>query len=86
MLRPSSVSNGAALVKRFGVVAVNSALEVELPGNINSNYIDEAHVISVSGGVKISGRSASVTVVALSSSGHGRKLSCLAPMVPTPIT
>ena len=52
MLRPSSVSNGAALVKRFGVVAVNSALEVEFLGKINSNYIDEMHVISGIGRAK----------------------------------
>lgn len=82
VLRPSSISNGAELIERFGVVAVNSALEVDLSGQINSTHIDGTHVINGVGGSGDFNRSALVTVAALPSSARNGDISRVVPMVP----
>jgi succinyl-CoA:acetate CoA-transferase len=82
VLRPSSISNGAELIERFGVVAVNSALEVDLYGHINSTHIDGTHVINGVGGSGDFNRNALVTVVALPSSARDEGVSRVVPMVP----
>jgi len=82
VLRPSSISNGAELIERFGVIAVNSALEVDIYGHINSTHIDGTHVINGVGGSGDFNRSALVTVAALPSTAQGGNISRVVPMVP----
>jgi succinyl-CoA:acetate CoA-transferase len=64
-LRPASVSNRAALVDRFGVVAINSALEVDLSGNVNSTHIDGRRLVGGVGGSGDFNRNALVSITAL---------------------
>lgn len=82
VLRPSSVSNGAELIQRFGVVTINTALEVDLHGHVNSTHIDGTHVINGVGGSGDFNRNALVTVAALPSSAKGGETSRVVPMVP----
>ncbi|WP_336328597.1 acetyl-CoA hydrolase/transferase C-terminal domain-containing protein [Halovenus sp. HT40] len=82
VLRPSLISNGAELIERFGVIAVNSALEVDIYGHINSTHIDGTHVINGVGGSGDFNRNALVTVAALPSSARDGDISRVVPMVP----
>ena len=38
VLRPQEISNNPAVVRQLGVIALNTALEVDLFGNVNSTH------------------------------------------------
>jgi len=82
VLRPTDVSNSPALVDRFGVVAVNSALEVDLLGNANSTHVRGRDVVNGIGGSGDFNRAALVSVVALPSTASDGALSRIVPAVP----
>ena len=67
VLRPGDVSNSPALIDRFGVVAVNSALEVDLFAGVNSTHVHGSRVLNGVGGSGDFNRNAPLTVVALPS-------------------
>lgn len=80
VLRPSELSNGAELIERFGVVAVNSAVEIDLYGHVNSTHVNGTHVLNGVGGSGDFNRSALITVVALPSTAAGGEISRVVPM------
>jgi succinyl-CoA:acetate CoA-transferase len=82
VLRPASISNNPTLADRFGVVAVNSALEVDIYGNVNSTHIDGTTVINGLGGSGDFNRNAAVPIVTLPATAKGGELSRIVPMVP----
>lgn len=82
VLRPSSISNGAELIERFGVIAINSALEVDLYGHLNSTHIDGTHIRNGVGGSGDFNRNALVTVAAVPSTAGDGDISRVVPMVP----
>jgi len=82
VLRPADVSNNAALIDRFGVVAVNSALEVDLFGHVNSTHLSGTHLRNGVGGSGDFNRHAALSVLALPSTAADGDLSRVVPMVP----
>lgn len=67
VLRPADVSNRAELIDRFGVVAINSALEVDVYGHANSTHIDGRHIVSGIGGSGDFNQNSHLSVTALPS-------------------
>ncbi|WP_335999118.1 acetyl-CoA hydrolase/transferase C-terminal domain-containing protein [Halorientalis halophila] len=82
VLRPADVSNRAALIDRMGVIAVNSALEVDVYGHVNSTHVDGSRVLNGIGGSADYTRNAALSVIALPSTAAGGDLSRVVPMVP----
>ncbi|MFO7926271.1 acetyl-CoA hydrolase/transferase C-terminal domain-containing protein [Natronomonas sp.] len=82
VLRPVCVSNAPELIGRFGVVAVNSALEVDIYGHANSTHVNGTRVINGVGGSGDFNRAGLVTVVALPSTAAGGDISRIVPMTP----
>jgi succinyl-CoA:acetate CoA-transferase len=82
VLRPASVSNRAELIDRFGVVAVNSTLEVDLYGNANSTHVNGTDIVNGIGGSGDYCRNGLVSILALSSTAAGGDISRIVPMVP----
>jgi succinyl-CoA:acetate CoA-transferase len=82
VLRPANVSNAAELVERLGVFGVNSALEVDIYGHVNSTHVDGTSIINGIGGSNDFNRHAAVSVVALPSTAAGGDISRVVPMVP----
>lgn len=82
VLRPTDVSNNAALVERFGIMAVNSALEVDVYGNVNSTHVGGTDIVNGIGGSNDYTRHAMVSVIALPSRASGGDISRVVPMVP----
>lgn len=80
VVRPTDVSNAAAIIDRFGVIAVNSALEVDLRGNANSTHIGGTRVINGIGGAADFNRSALVSVCAVPSTLGDGERSRIVPM------
>ena len=81
VLRPSAVSNAPSLIDRFGVVAVNSALEVDLFGNANSTHIDGRRLVSGVGGSVDFNPNAHLTVVATPATAADGAVSTVVPEV-----
>ncbi|MFT4944615.1 MAG: succinyl-CoA:acetate CoA-transferase [Halovenus sp.] len=81
VLRPSDVSNAPALIDRFGVVAVNSAIEVDLYGHVNSTHIGGSRLVSGVGGSVDFNRNAHLTVVATHATAGGGDISTVVPRV-----
>jgi succinyl-CoA:acetate CoA-transferase len=82
VLRPASISNRPELVDRFGVVAINSALEVDLYGHANSTHVDGSRVINGIGGSGDFTRNGLVSIIALPSTAADGSISRIVPMVP----
>ncbi|MDR5671843.1 Acetyl-CoA hydrolase [Halalkaliarchaeum sp. AArc-CO] len=81
-LRPASVSNNPALVERFGVVGVNSAIEVDLYGNANATHIGGTHLVNGIGGGGDFNRNCRLSVLALPSTAGDGDISRIVPMCP----
>ena len=82
VVRNADVSNSPALVDRFGVVAVNSALDVDLYGHVNSTHLSGTHVVSGIGGSGDFTRASPLSVIALASTAREGSVSRVVPMVP----
>lgn len=81
VLRPANLSNSPELITRFGIIAINSALEVDLYGHANSTHVAGSHVLNGIGGSGDFIRNAAISIVALPSTvddGPPR----IVPMVP----
>ena len=80
VLRPADVSNSAALIDRFGVVAVNAAVEVDLYGHVNSTHLRGSELIGGLGGSGDFARNGLLSVFALPSTAAGGDVSRIVPM------
>ncbi|MDG5775279.1 acetyl-CoA hydrolase/transferase C-terminal domain-containing protein [Haloarculaceae archaeon H-GB2-1] len=80
VLRPSAISNDASLIDRFGVVAVNSALSVDLTGNVNSTHIGGSNLVNGIGGSGDFNRHGAISIVALPSTAAGGDISRIVPV------
>jgi len=81
VLRPADISNRPGLVDRFGVVAVNSALEVDIYGHVNSTHVDGTRVLNGIGGSGDFTRNSPLSIITLPSTA-GDDISRIVPMVP----
>ncbi|SEH49991.1 succinyl-CoA:acetate CoA-transferase [Halopenitus malekzadehii] len=82
VLRPADLSNSPTLIDRFGVVAVNSALEVDLFGHVNSTHVNGTRVLNGVGGSGDFNRNAALTVLALPATAADGDISRIVPMTP----
>lgn len=80
VLRPTDISNNPSLVDRFGVIGVNSALEVDIYGNVNSTHIGGSRVLNGIGGSSDFNRNSLVTVCALPSTLKDGDISRVVPL------
>ena len=81
MLRPQEVSNNPEIVRRLGVIAMNTAIEVDIYGNVNSTHICGTKMMNGIGGSGDFARNAYLTIFYTPSLGKGGKISSVVPMV-----
>lgn len=82
VLRPQEISNHPEVIRRLGVIGINTALEVDIYGNVNSTHVNGTHMMNGIGGSGDFARNAYVSIfVTKSLAKHGR-LSAIVPMVP----
>ncbi|GAB7090961.1 acetyl-CoA hydrolase/transferase family protein [Halorubrum luteum] len=82
VLRPADVSNAPELIDRFGVVGINSAVEVDLYGNVNATHIGGSRVVNGIGGGGDFARNCRLGAIALPSTAVGGDVSRIVPMSP----
>jgi succinyl-CoA:acetate CoA-transferase len=50
VLRPQEISNHPEVVRRLGIIALNTALEFDIYGNVNSTHVGGTHMMNGIGG------------------------------------
>ncbi len=81
VLRDSEISNSAELIRRLGVIAMNTAVEADIYGNVNSSQMNGTSVYNGTGGSGDYARNASISIFMTNSVAKGGKISSIVPMV-----
>ena len=81
VLRPQEISNAAEVIRRLGVIAINTAIEADLSGNVNSTHIGGDRLMNGIGGSGDYARNAGLTVFVTPATAKNGELSCIVPFV-----
>ncbi|MEN6437321.1 MAG: succinate CoA transferase [Syntrophobacter sp.] len=82
VLRPQEISNHAGVVLRLGVIAMNTAIEVDIYGNVNSSHIFGTDIMNGVGGSGEFTRNGYLSLYMCPSIAKGGKISAIVPMCP----
>ena len=80
-LRPQEISNNPEVVRRLGVIAMNTAIEFDIYGNVNSTHIMGSKMMNGIGGAGDFARNASLTCFFTPSTAKNGSISSIVPMV-----
>jgi succinyl-CoA:acetate CoA-transferase len=81
VLRPQEVSNHPEIIRRLGIIAINTALEADIYGNVNSTHVLGTHMMNGIGGSGDFARNAYLSVFATKSMAKDGNISSIVPMV-----
>lgn len=81
ILRPQEISNSPEVARRLGVIAMNTAIEADIYGNVNSTHIMGSNMMNGIGGSGDFSRNAAITIFSAPSTAKGGKISSIVPMV-----
>ncbi len=81
LLRPQEISNNPEVARRLGLVTINTALEADIFGNINSTHVTGTRMMNGIGGSGDFTRSAMLSIFTTPSTAKGGKISAFVPMV-----
>lgn len=82
VLRPQEISNHPGIIRRLGVIALNTAIEVDLYGNANSSHLYGTHSINGIGGSGEFTRNSYLSFLMTPSIAKEGKISAIVPMCP----
>ena len=82
VLRPQEISNHPEVIRRLGLIALNTALEFDIYGNVNSTHVGGTHMMNGIGGSGDFARNASCAIFASKSVAKDGRISSVVPMVP----
>ncbi|MBQ0073398.1 MAG: succinate CoA transferase [Prevotella sp.] len=80
-IRPSEISNSPEVIRRLGVIAINTAIEVDIFGNANSTHISGTKMMNGIGGSGDFERNAYISIFTCASTAKGGLISSIVPMV-----
>ena len=80
-LRQSEISNHPEVIRRLGVIAINTAIEVDIFGNANSTHISGTKMMNGIGGSGDFERNAYISIFTCGSTAKGGLISSIVPMV-----
>ena len=81
LLRPEEISNSPEVARRIGVIAMNTAIEFDIYGNVNSTHIMGTKMMNGIGGAGDFARNAYLTCFFSTSTAKGGAISAIVPMV-----
>jgi succinyl-CoA:acetate CoA-transferase len=81
VLRPQEISNHPEVIRRLGLITINTALEFDLYGNINSTHVCGTHMMNGIGGSGDFARNAHLSVFVTKSTAKQGAISSVVPMV-----
>jgi succinate CoA transferase len=81
VMRPGEISNSPEVVRRLGLIAMNTALEADIFGNVNSTHVLGTKMMNGIGGSADFSRNAYLSIFSCPSIQKGGKISTFVPMV-----
>ena len=81
LMRPSEISNNPEVIRRIGVVSMNTAIEVDLFGNVNSSHVNGTRLMNGIGGSGDFTRNAYTSIFMCPSIKKNDCISTIVPMV-----
>ena len=81
LIRPGEISNNPEVVRRLGVITMNTALEADIFGNINSTHVTGTKMMNGIGGSGDFTRNAYISIFSCPSVAKGGLISAIMPMV-----
>lgn len=81
LMRPQEISNHPEIVRRLGIVSMNTAIEVDLGGNVNSTHVMGRQMMNGIGGSGDFTRNAYLSIFSCPSTAKGGKISAIVPLV-----
>lgn len=81
VMRPSEISNSPEVIRRLGVISINTAIEADIYGNINSTHICGTKMMNGIGGSGDFTRNAYISIFTCPSVAKEGKISAIVPMV-----
>jgi acetyl-CoA hydrolase len=81
LLRPQEISNSPELIRRLGIISINTAIEIDVAGDVNSTHVLGRQIVSGIGGSGDFARNAFLSIFTCPSTAKGGKISTIVPMV-----
>ena len=81
VIRPMEISNSPEVIRRLGVISINTAIEADLYGNVDSSYIGGTRLMNGIGGSGDYCQNAGVSIFITKSTAKDGKISSIVPMV-----
>jgi succinyl-CoA:acetate CoA-transferase len=81
ILRPQEISNHPEVIRRLGLICINTALEFDIYGNVNSTHVGGTHMMNGIGGSGDFARNGHMSVFVTKSIAKDGKISSVVPMV-----
>lgn len=80
VLRPQEISNHPEVLRRLGIIAINTALEFDIYGNVNSTHVGGTHMMNGIGGSGDFARNAHLSIFVSKSVAKQGAISSVVPM------
>lgn len=81
LLRTSEISNNPEVIRRLGIISMNTAIEADIFGNVNSTHITGSRIMNGLGGSGDFTRNAYISIFLTPSTAKEGKISAFVPMV-----
>lgn len=81
VLRPQEISNSPEVIRRLGVISINTAIEADIFGNTNSTHIMGSSMMNGIGGSGDFTRNAYISIFTCPSTAKGGNISTIVPLV-----
>jgi acetyl-CoA hydrolase len=81
LLRPQEISNSPEVIRRLGILSINTAIEVDITGNVNSTHVLGRNMMNGIGGSGDFARNAFLSIFSCPSTAKGGKISTIVPLV-----
>lgn len=81
LLRPQEYSNNPEIVRRLGIITINTALEADIFGNVNSTHVNGVRMMNGIGGSGDFARNGYISIFTTPSTAKDGKISAFVPMV-----
>jgi len=81
LLRPQEISNNPEIIRRLGIISINTAIEADISGNVNSTHVLGRNMMNGIGGSGDFARNAFLSIFTCPSTAKVGKISTIVPLV-----
>lgn len=81
VIRPQEIANNPEVVRRLQLISMNTPIEVDIYGNVNSTHVMGSKIMNGIGGSGDFARNAGLTIFSTGSLAKNGDISCIVPMV-----